>query len=971
VDLHGVCAARPLKPFETARFDRGAVVARESVRSPGGAFCCMIHHQKMSKRTLFPSMWGIGAKLYCFALVALFAVAMLSITSIHFLRKIDAEARQLYDVSFKGVTDASRIDSLLERHRRIVETMPSEMERRRIELRRVELDQINKTLSELARGIGADEVNGRRASREAHIGKNLTGLFEAAKHVSFYSYQFAQDKATEQVGEYADIADRLQILVKSYRDQRMREAKASIASVDTTTRQLVLWIVVCGLAAIVAIGPIGLATVHRTVRRLSGLTGAILRVACHETATVIPSRDDRDEVGAVARAVEVFRDTAARLIAREAELDSLNNRIDVALNNMTHGLCMFDAEFRLIVCNEAYVRMYGLTPELAQPGTPLPAIERHRSAIGNNVVTSAESSATATSARARDGLAPIEELADGRIVAVSLRPMPNGGWVAVHEDITRNSRIEDERDRNREFLNQIIDNIPAGLVVKDANTGRYVLINRATEQMWGILRSEAIGKTPYDFLSAEQADELVRLDKVLAASSEPIHSDEHPSLWNEKNPRIVVSTRFAIRDRSRAPQYFATVIQDVTERKKLRQQLQQAQKMEAVGNLTGGIAHDFNNLLMIIISNLDLLRMDVAGNPDAVDTIERITQAGLRGSELTSQLLAFSRRKVLRPKTAEVGELLSNAFNLLRRTLNKNIEFVVREENELWPIFVDEAELESAFVNISLNARDAMPDGGTLTVGFANVHAAPDGALARAGLVAGDYVSIEISDTGTGIPQEAMVKIFEPFYTTKGVGKGSGLGLAMVYGFIQQSGGYIDVTSEVGRGTTFTLYLPRSNEQRVDAANKKPSADKANLGRNELILAVDDDHEVRRAVVAQLRSLGYRVLEVDNAVAALDRLLDMEDIDLLFTDVIMPGEMNGKQLATRARAIRPALKILFTSGFPGQSLADDVEMGESDGWLHKPYRRGDLAKAVREVLDASSEPAASAGIGTPEVSDAA
>jgi len=384
---------------------------------------------------------SIASKLYFFAVLALIAVASLSIASIYFSRTTESAARHLYTDSFLGVLGSTRLEILLATHRRIVESMPPEVDRDRLQADRNDLDQIKSRLLVLIGDINTQKASDP-GSLESRIATSLPALFDAADQVSFYANEFAQDKAVEQANDYAYVANGIERLIKDYRDVRLREAQDAIEFVSSTAKSLAVWVLLSALTAILLIGPIGLATTHRVLSRLAGITQAMIRLARHDTTTVIPSRDDRDEVGAMARAVAVFKDNAIQLIAREVELKQLNRRIDIALNNMTHGLCMFDAEQKLIVCNRTYVDMYGLTRELSRPGMPLAAIENYRAAIGNGAIANPEQIAAATAIHAREASAFTQELMDGRIVAVSQRPMQDGGWVAVHEDITERRRAE-------------------------------------------------------------------------------------------------------------------------------------------------------------------------------------------------------------------------------------------------------------------------------------------------------------------------------------------------------------------------------------------------------------------------------------------------------------------------------------------------------------------------------------------------
>ena len=354
--------------------------------------------------------------------------------------------------------------------------------------------------------------------------------------------------------------------------------------------------------------------------------------------------------------------------------------------------------------------------------------------------------------------------------------------------------------------------------------------------------------------------------------------------------RLVTSNRICVRDQNGEMQYLLGVSEDMTERKSVEDQLRQAQKMEAVGRLTGGLAHDFNNLLTIIIGNLDLLQEDIAGNQEAESKIETILQASERGAELTRLMLAFSRRQPLQARAVDVNKLIRQTTSLLNRTLGEDISIELRPATDLEPALVDESQLETALLNIAINARDAMPGGGTLTVTTRGAELDADYAALHPGVTPGTYVQIEIADTGIGMPPEIVEHIFEPFFTTKAVGTGSGLGLSMVYGLIKQSQGHISVHSEVGEGTVFKLILPVARPAELQAPGPEQTTEQAaGPSGDAVILAVDDNPHVRATVVVQLQGLGYRVREADSARGALEILDGTDRIDLLFTDIVMPG----------------------------------------------------------------------------------
>ncbi len=386
---------------------------------------------------------GISVKLYCIAFLSLLAVGTLALASIYFSRTTESAAQRLYGESFVGILNSTRLEILLERHRRIVESMPSEVDRERLRAASDELGQIQERLAELMSSLGADGNRPSVSSLEGRIASRLPLLYSAAERVVFFAYEFAQDKAVEQADAYTRVAGEMQYLIRSYRDERLQDAQQSIAFVRSTASSLTIWVLLCAFAAVMLIGPIGLATMHKVLSRLAGITRAMVKLANNDTATKIPSREDRDEVGEMARAAEVFKDNAIQLIARGVELKQLNRRIDIALNNMTHGLCMFDVEQKLIVCNKTYVQMYDLTPELARPGTTLHAIESYRLTIGNGAIASPEQAVAASAIETnREASAYTQDLMDGRIIAVSQRPMQGGGVVAVHEDITERRRAE-------------------------------------------------------------------------------------------------------------------------------------------------------------------------------------------------------------------------------------------------------------------------------------------------------------------------------------------------------------------------------------------------------------------------------------------------------------------------------------------------------------------------------------------------
>lgn len=390
-------------------------------------------------------------------------------------------------------------------------------------------------------------------------------------------------------------------------------------------------------------------------------------------------------------------------------------------------------------------------------------------------------------------------------------------------------------------------------------------------------------------------------------------------------------------------------VQDVSERVALEERVRQAQRLDSLGHLTGGVAHDFNNLLTVILGNAEMLAESLDGDTGLRPLAELVTQAAQRGAELTQRLLAFARRQPLAPKPVDVRELAQAMDPLLRRTLGGHI--VVRHEHAdtLWPALVDPLQLDNTLLNLCVNARDAMPAGGHLVIATANVERDEETG-ARADVVPGQYVMLSVSDTGMGIAPEHAGRVFEPFFTTKEKGKGTGLGLAMVYGFVKQSGGHVEVDSSPGRGTTVRIYLPRATRPAAPPAEQTAAPSPARTAPGCSVLLVEDDEQVRRSAREQLRALGHEVLEACDGRQALEILAGDARVDLLFTDIVMPG-MGGRELAARAVARRPGLPVLYTSGY-AQDAVHDGRLDAGIELLAKPYRRDQLARCIASALAA-------------------
>ncbi|HZT87576.1 MAG TPA: PAS domain S-box protein [Stellaceae bacterium] len=491
-------------------------------------------------------------------------------------------------------------------------------------------------------------------------------------------------------------------------------------------------------------------------------------------------------------------------------------------------------------------------------------------------------------------------------------------------------------------INQRIFETSLDLILVVDKRGTFVRVSPSAAAILGYGPAEMVGRSAREFLHPDDLDNTRNEMRLARRGRETrnfecryIHRDGHDvplswtGVWSEPEQQHFFIGR------------------DMTELKAAEQRLRQAQKIEAIGQLTGGIAHDFNNVLAVIIGNLELLEPDIGAIHEGRAILGDALEAAKLGADLTRRLLAFARQQQLQPRRVQLNGIVSGAASLLRRTLGPQIEISAALADDLWPVTVDPVQLESSLINLATNARDAMPRGGQLSFATANRHLDADYAAMHAELAPGDYAMIEISDTGMGMTPDVAARIFEPFFTTKEAGKGTGLGLSTVFGFLKQSAGHVNVYSEVGRGTTFRLYLPRAAS---GDASEKPAPPSRAVGGSETILVVDDNAAMRRVVRAQLGELGYRVLEADAPAAALD-LLAHEAVDLLFSDIAMPGGVSGIELAQRALAAWPRLKVVLSSGFAPARRERDAAGLVHVPLLNKPYDREEIARVLRQALD--------------------
>ncbi len=512
-------------------------------------------------------------------------------------------------------------------------------------------------------------------------------------------------------------------------------------------------------------------------------------------------------------------------------------------------------------------------------------------------------------------------------------------------DITERKQSEEEIKTYAKLFKKWKDSKFIGIIQSNA-TGDIIEANDTILAMLGYSRQDLLDGTldwtkwtPPEFLHLDMKamEEAAEKGFWTAFEKEYFHKE------GRRIPIIIGGSKY-----KENPDEYIVFIIDISDRKQLETQLRHAQRMEAVGQLTGGVAHDFNNLLAVMLGNAELLE-DMAGeDKEAKKFIETIKEAVLRGSSLTSRLLAFSRQSTLVPIAADVRELIGGLHDMLQRALGATVELSVGKTADLWPAMIDMHQFENALVNLALNARDAMPQGGMLTIETANVTLDKIFAEQHEEVTPGDYVEVAVSDTGTGIPPDVLEKVFEPFFTTKEVGKGSGLGLSMVFGFVKQSKGHLTISSEIGHGTSVKLYLPRSQDQATETDAKEDVLE--HTQGSERILVVEDEAGVRKISVAILVGQGYEVVEAGNGEEAIGHLKAGQPFDLLFTDVVLPGGMNGAEIAKEARRMQPDIMVLYTTGYAENTVIHHGKLDRDVNLVNKPYRRTELLEKVQEIL---------------------
>jgi PAS domain S-box-containing protein len=533
---------------------------------------------------------------------------------------------------------------------------------------------------------------------------------------------------------------------------------------------------------------------------------------------------------------------------------------------------------------------------------------------------------------------------DGRLI----------GFAKITRDITARQAAEEALRQSEQQFRLLVQGVTDYAIYMLDTTGHVTNWNSGASRIKGYEEEEVIGSHFSRFYTDEDRARGMPDRALAVARAEGRFEHEGWRVRKDGSRFFAHVVIDPLYDNTGAFAGYAKITRDITERrtaaealKKTELALQQAQKMESIGKLTGGVAHDFNNLLQIISGNLQLLAAEYRGSESAQQRVNAALEGVARGVKLTGYLLAFGRRQALDPKVLNIGRFVLGTEDMLRRTLGEAVEIETIVSGGLWHTSIDVTQLESALLNLAINARDAMPGGGKLTIEVGNAFLDDNYARIHADVAAGQYVMLAVTDTGEGMGPEVLAQAFEPFFSTKPEGSGSGLGLSMVYGFVKQSGGHVKIYSEAGLGTTVKLYLPRSLKAEDPVA---PSQDVTVMGGSETILVAEDDPELCDTVVEMLKNLGYRVLKVHDAAGALTIIESGIRIDLLFTDVVMPGPLKSTELARQARARQPEIAVLFTSGYTQNAIVHGGRLDPGVELLAKPYTREALARKVRHVL---------------------
>ena len=659
-----------------------------------------------------------------------------------------------------------------------------------------------------------------------------------------------------------------------------------------------------------------------------------------------------DEAGAFIGYRGVASDITAEVEAEQRRLKA-EVRLARAIEVIPAAFALFDPDDRLVICNRDYRTIYETPDAPMVPGGRFEDFVRAFAANGGIAGDEADGERWVRQRldrRARPAKQDDYERSGDRWTEVSDYILEDGSVFTVGIDITDRKRTEQALRDSGERFRQMADSIDQVFWISEPDVSRLLYVSPAYEKIWDHSVEELMNDTRL-FADSIHPDDRSRVLRRRKGAPEAGYDHEYRIVRRDGSERWVWARAFPVRDGNGQVHRVAGVAEDITARKRMEAALRQAQKMEAVGQLTGGVAHDFNNLLAIVLGNLDLVEERLDADSPLHKLVAPAIVAAERGANLTRRLLAFSRKQPLTPVPLDLNALISGMDDMMRRSLGETIELEVSGTADLWPCSVDPGQMETALLNLAINARDAMTTGGKLIIETDNVHLDDEYAAAHLDTEPGDYVVISVTDTGVGMSAEVLEHAFEPFFTTKKVGEGSGLGLSMVYGFVKQSGGNVSIYSECDEGTIVRLYLPRIRQTADDLAARGGQADQSAV-TGETVLVVEDDADVLTLVVTVLKDLGYDVLSARTGQAGLSVLHHTHAISLLLTDVVLPGGMSGQQLVEEVSRLQPGIRVLFMSGYSENMLSGEGRLRPGVHLIQKPFRRTDLAAKLREVLDA-------------------
>lgn len=628
-----------------------------------------------------------------------------------------------------------------------------------------------------------------------------------------------------------------------------------------------------------------------------------------------------------------------------------------AIESVADGFALFDSEDRLVLHNNRLLAILESISDQLAPGMKFEDLVR--SAVIRGAVRAAEGRldeyVRERMERHCRPRGPFEvEMGDGQLLKVEDRITADGGRVVLYSDVTARRRVETALRESESRFGDMVANVPGIVFQLEYDEGRNAAFRYVSPSVTTLLglEPEMLTANPSLWFDLVHPDDRAAFDASLARAAQEME----PWAWEGRMvPRSGGAWWCQGAARPKRTDdggiLWNGIILDVTERKELEEQLLQSQRLKVIGQLSGGVAHDYNNLMLSAILNIEAAMESEGLSEDVISALQRSLNSLASAKELTLRLLAFSRQQALSPSATDVNVLVTEVCDLAQRVIGENIGLDVRLADDIGNAMVDPRQLENALINLVLNARDAMPSGGELVLATGNAELTKADANTLDDVHPGHYVLISVADTGTGMSRKVAARAFEPFFTTKEVGAGSGLGLSMVYGFLKQSRGHVSLTSTPGKGTTATLYLPRTTDgERARDRSKRREKEQMPRG-SETVLVVEDEPSVRTVVVTLLKRLGYKVIDAGSGHEALERIEEVERVDLLFTDIVLPGGMTGQDVAEAVAKRQPGAKFLFTSGYAAAAMDEGGRLAQGDVLLSKPYPMKVLASRVREILD--------------------